>query len=769
MAVVFLAWTSLFTVVGGGLARPLFAVSTQIEPPAGGSVDSRPDLGADPPSDTFGDPGAGVLLRQARAHRDNVDQSIVSYQAVVKQRVGAQIRLPLKDRTVYRHEVASRVWWSRDGPLVVRALAARQETPVGVVPPEESVELFDEFYDPSEDRIYFGLNSSDDGDEDAGFYLEHPFAHGSESFYRFESGDTITLGFPDGRRLTVTELRVLPRYASIHLLTGSFWVVPESGALVRAAYRLSTDVDVIEDLIAVSDEDGDEASIPFFLKPLKFSINLITVEYSLWDFKYWMPRSMRFEGEIRAGPLRAPGVMDLSYQIEEVVGADDAPDFTAADALNRAEEIIEEWISDGAVEKTWILPEEEAARGTRAARRARRRRGNEGDRRMFLLIPENPDDLLTSEVLPPPIWEEAPGFTSEADIRDAFDLLAELPAAPIADPRTRFYWGLGRADLVRFNRVEGLAIGAQAVRTTNTVFGPANLTATGYVGTANLDLSAELGIGWDGVKRAVGFSVYRQLVAVDEDARHLGMGNSLLALVFGRDDGEYFRASGASFTWRPASARRQWFSWSVYAERQESVMRNTNASLPRLFNTDRTFRENIQADDADQYGSGLVLRPYWGSQVRGWQAGVELALRGEVGDYDFGTAKVTLRSVVPLGRKFRVALEAAAGSAWGGVPVQRFWYLGGSRSLRGYEGSSAVGQNFTRARAELARVFPIVAVTVFGDAGWAGAWQDFREEDFLYSVGIGGSLLDGLVRMDIARALRAPTGWRLELYVDGII
>jgi len=36
-------------------------------------------------------------------------------------------------------------------------------------------------------------------------------------------------------------------------------------------------------------------------------------------------------------------------------------------------------------------------------------------------------------------------------------------------------------------------------------------------------------------------------------------------------------------------------------------------------------------------------------------------------------------------------------------------------------------------------------------------------------VGIGGSLLDGLVRMDIARALRAPTGWRLELYVDGII
>lgn len=388
---------------------------------------------------------------------------------------------------------------------------------------------------------------------------------------------------------------------------------------------------------------------------------------------------------------------------------------------------------------------------------------------MFLLLPENPDDLLTSNVLPPPVWEEALGFPSEAAIRDVVDRLAELPTAPSADLRTRLSWGLDRAGLLRFNRVEGLAIGAQAVRTTNTVFGPADVTLTGYLGTTNLEPSVELAIGWGGVKNSLGLSVYRQLVAVDEDARHLGVGSSLLALVFGRDDGEYFRASGASLVWSPASARRQWFSWSVYAQRQESLTRNTHASLPKLFSGDHTFRENIRADDADQFGSGLVIRPYWGSEVQGWQAGVEIALRGEVGDHGFGTASVTLRSVVPLGPKFRIALEAAGGSAWGNVPVQRLWYLGGSRSLRGYEGSSTVGRNFTRGRAELARVFPLAAVSVFGDAAWAGARRNFLEEDFLYSVGIGGSLLDGLVRMDVARALRAPTGWRLELYVDGII
>ena len=35
--------------------------------------------------------------------------------------------------------------------------------------------------------------------------------------------------------------------------------------------------------------------------------------------------------------------------------------------------------------------------------------------------------------------------------------------------------------------------------------------------------------------------------------------------------------------------------------------------------------------------------------------------------------------------------------------------------------------------------------------------------------GVGGSFLDGLIRIDVARALRAPTGWRLHLYLDGVL
>ena len=57
----------------------------------------------------------------------------------------------------------------------------------------------------------------------------------------------------------------------------------------------------------------------------------------------------------------------------------------------------------------------------------------------------------------------------------------------------------------------------------------------------------------------------------------------------------------------------------------------------------------------------------------------------------------------------------------------------------------------------------------FGDPG-AGPREDFSLNVApLWSVGAGMSVLDGLVRIDLARALRSPTGWRLEIYMDGAL
>jgi hypothetical protein len=36
-------------------------------------------------------------------------------------------------------------------------------------------------------------------------------------------------------------------------------------------------------------------------------------------------------------------------------------------------------------------------------------------------------------------------------------------------------------------------------------------------------------------------------------------------------------------------------------------------------------------------------------------------------------------------------------------------------------------------------------------------------------IGVGASFLDGLLRFDLTRAIRSPTGWRLDLYTDAAL
>ena len=119
-----------------------------------------------------------------------------------------------------------------------------------------------------------------------------------------------------------------------------------------------------------------------------------------------------------------------------------------------------------------------------------------------------------------------------------------------------------------------------------------------------------------------------------------------------------------------------------------------------------------------------------------------------------------------------MGLEAGAGTTWGEAPLQRSWFLGGPLNLRGYGASTMMGPSFTRGRLEVARVWAQYATTVsaFGDVGWAGARENFDADDLLYGVGIGGSVLDGLIRLDLSHGLTAPGKYfRVDLYLDAIL
>lgn len=717
----------------------------------------------------FADADARGLYEAAAAARMRLDHELVSYTALVRQRVGAGLRMPLKDRTLYRAESAHRVFWSRDGEVLVQALALREQTPMGLARGKVHIGAFDDNFDPANDALMFGMVPPDDDvyerDQDD-FWIAHPLEPRFLDGYRFTVGDTLVLSLPDGRRVRAIELQVLPVAADVHHLMGSLWIEPESGALVRAVYRLSDSFDAFRDLPDLKEEEDDDLKyVPGLFKPWTAEIDMIAVDYSLWGSGVWLPRSMHASGVATAGILKAPASMELTYDFESVVmeadlrAETDAPDDAAgvvrfATRTEALEALTRATVGD--------VP-------YRLSSRVRRRGPREREKRVTYLVPTDPSWLSESPDLPPPIWESAPGFTSEAELRDLFDGLAHLPTPPAQTMPRTFRWGMQRPDLLRYNRVEALSVGARGQIRPDTWMGPVSMTATVRLGVADVEPNVRLDATRETLRRRVTWSTYHELAAVDEDARHLGLGNSVTALLFGRDDGDYYRRSGTALEWTPPSADRRSFRVQAYGEFHRPARTHTDFALWHATDSAWSFRQDFTARRGWELGGAVTLAPWWGSDPRSAQGGVALTLRGAGGDWSFASAQGTGRAALPLPGALRLGLEAGGGTIWGDAPDQRLWSMGGATTLRGYAPRARVGSTFGRGRAELARPFSFGAVSVFGDAAWAGERSRIHFDDALASVGIGLSLVDGLIRMDGAWGLRGDRDFRLELYLDGLL
>ena len=95
------------------------------------------------------------------------------------------------------------------------------------------------------------------------------------------------------------------------------------------------------------------------------------------------------------------------------------------------------------------------------------------------------------------------------------------------------------------------------------------------------------------------------------------------------------------------------------------------------------------------------------------------------------------------------------------------WYVGGPRTLRGYDPLLVGGADFTRGRVEIARTASFGSISLFSDFGWAGDFDAFDWDDGFTSIGVGTSLLDGIRRVDGAYGLDSPRPFRLDFYLDG--
>ena len=697
------------------------------------------------------DAEARRLVAASRSRRETIDRSIIGYRTTMRERIGVGIRALRRDRMLYRRELALRITWRRDSVAQIDVIGARQSVPAAAprrtLPEDLKRDAGDYAFDPADDRLTIGFSSSRrDTTSDStrerrgGLEFQHPLAPGSEAHYRFATGDSSFVVFPDGRTILLRELRIIPRRLDVRLLSGSFWIDETSHAVVRALVRPARAFDFEQD---VGDDDDD---IPGFVKPIRVEFRFLTIDYGLWEGRWWMPRLIAMDAVATAGSfLQLPMRYELVYSDYDVTGdtaqrrvARPPPATLAEDSIARA-----------------MCKEREKSEQISC-----RCREGKGQCQAFRVnLPSDTAALLSSTMLPPSFGSANDSLLSAGEMEELTRAVGKLPAAPWQFAARPPRWGLAR-----YNRIEGLALGARG----ELDLGRLRLDGTGRIATSDATLDLEAGLVREHGSTRVRLAGYYRLAGVDPTARSLGIGNSLNALILGRDDGDYVRGTGAEVTITPPVTLPQRFGVRVYAEQQRAKAKVTDFSLPHLFNQDHVFRDNISADSADQIGAAVTFRTQRGIDPEHNRWNADVTIDGGAGTYDFVRGSTTLRMTAALG-SLAGAIELAGGMSSGRVPVQSYWYLGGPGTMRGYDGNAQSGDGFWRGRVELANQWPAARLVLFSDVGTAGPRDHLSVAKALASAGIGASFLDGLVRVDVARAFRSPTGWRVDFYSDAAL
>jgi hypothetical protein len=720
------------------------------------------------PQDTlsaFLDPGAAGLLRGARERRARVERGIDLYRVTARQRAHVGVEALTRNRTLYGGEMAARIEWRRGQTGDVRVLGGREVSPStssGVELPDnlggDAVEMA---FDPDELQLSLfqfnagSLGQDDEEDDDDHDVVERsgdsvnvevevepidPLAPGSEAHYRFRSGDTTTIRLQDGSQLRLIQLEIIPRRREFQLLRGTLWIDSQTHGVARSVLTTARPFDLRRD----AGEDVPRAMNTF--GAIRGTVRYVTVEYQLVQGRWWLPRLMAVDMEASLGVLAGiPFRFERSYEDYEVQ-ASAAPQQAPVAVL--------------------------AQRDTSLARMCKRDAEAAGEvctcewnrcRRWRVQVPSDTAALLASPDLPPPLANQSARLITGEEVESLARVLTPS-LGRLGDFRPELSTELAGVRQLRYNRVEGLSVGARA----DVAWGPLAIDGEARIGLADREPGVEIGVARESMSRRLRLAGYRRLAPFDPAARPFGFGASLNALLFGRDEADYFRATGAELTSSPVTDGRWSFAWRAFGEYQHAVRRETQFTLARAWESE-PFREVRAADRADQAGLGVALSRDFGSDRSAARFTLGTGVEGQTGDFGFGRGQLFGRLGLPRVGPFAMALEGAAGTTTGDVPVQGLWYLGGPTTVRGYEGALVGGEAFWRARAEVARATPAARLVLFSDAGWAGARDGWNFDPPLLSAGVGASFLDGLVRFDVARALRAPTGWRVDLYLDAAL
>jgi hypothetical protein len=742
----------------------------------------------------FRDSETRELFNRARKARITQDSSLNSYDAKVRQRMSVQVGIGKfgRDRLVYRQESASRVQWQRTSGVHVEMTGARVAIPMIAGTKEERDALQsnvtdEEFspipYVPGSETLWIGdLSARTEVSERD---LVNPIAGGAEAYYTYQLGDSLSFRLPDGQTIRLRELKVRPRAAKPNLVVGTLLLDASSGQLVRAAYRLAVPVTAT---FSVEGDSGKKPSktaqaIVFTMRslvsPMTAQLSGVVVEYGLFQGRYWLPRSQSVEGLATVMFARVPIKLENSYTYASVNAqlglAAVNVDTTIRYSVRRPPPPPPGL--DSAARKRWQDSTQKvyvAALKARAdsvkvgmrvgsmrqcdssATRVITRYRSQAQVPVELRVPCDLTVLTSSTDLPKSVYDEGEelfGSTESEQLLKTLSMTAQAPFSLLTMPPPRVQIG---PSMTRYNRVEGFSTG---VLLEQQLGGGYVTTGVFRYGFADRMPNAELSIGRTNLSKTITLNGYRRLVSVSDWGNPLSFGASFGALLFGRDEGFYYRATGGELRWTTERGAR--LDWRAFAERQTAATQRTNYSLAG------NFLPNLEASSGTSAGAAVRFVHDYGVATRGFRAFTDLRLEAAGGDSTYGRAALDLTLSSRLIGKVDGALTLSGGTTAGHVPPQRRWFLGGTETIRGQRPDTTYSGNaYWMARAELARVHTGFRTSLFGDIGWVGDRDRLGEVGRpLSGVGIGWSMFDGLLRFDIARGLYPREQTRLALYL----
>jgi hypothetical protein len=548
------------------------------------------------------------------------------------------------------------------------------------------------------------------------------------------------------------------------------------------------------DSLRARNGSGNEDDVPGWVsstfRPAKAKLDAISVEYGLYQGKFWLPRANSASASAQVGFMRVPFRIDEKFTYEDVNGdfslaplpaarargtpGDSTPGNNVSVDGSGGNVSVSVGAGSGADRGPRTRTDSARADSVRLARMPENKRRQcatdsvwtrtetryEGALRIAYSLPCDEKKLANSPALPPAYASDEELF----DTKSRDELLASLDLSlqpAFAPQRPTIRTG---ADLWRYNRVEGASVG---VLVTSVLGAGYTATALGRIGHADWHANGELALARSNGRRTVTASIYHRLNAVNPEwGGALSLGPSLPAFLYARDEGFYYRSMGAELG-EKREQRRGSLEYRLFIEREwtagDSEVVNT-FSLGRVFG-DRRFRRNILAEPSSVTGvAGAWMRAF-GNDPAGFRFTTTTRLEGGTGTFEYGRGSVEGTLSRPLGR-LAAAVTGSAGSSVGRVPAQRSWLMGGLRSVRGQVPGTQAGDAFWLARGEIGTRSGAFRPVAFFDVGWAGSRTAMGTTQPQRGAGFGFGFLDGLFRIDVARGLYPLKRWRTDLYLE---